>query len=396
MDGLLIDNGAFAVGKNRFRQVGPAKDVLRDHAGEVVDLGDVVVLPGLINAHCHLEYTMMRGAILPSRSFAHWVGRINALKRNISDEDYLHSFFLGIRELRTHGVTCVLDIVASPQIFSRISAVPIRLWSFLELIDIRPKPWRDDYAFGSWLFLTQNNRALGGLGLSPHAPYTASAEIYGLAQLCAARFGMAITTHLAESQEEYEMFAFGKGALFELLAGLGRSMTDCGKSSPFRYVAQNRLIAPDCIIAHFNEVDALDLELLSHQPWNSLNIVHCPKSHRFLHHRRFPLEALRERGLNICLGTDSLASNDSLNLFSEMRFARRSYSFLTPKELLEMTTVCPARALKSEHQLGKITPDFLADAIAVHHNGPAKDAYETIIENRMPIEWMMVDGKVCG
>ncbi|MBV9392218.1 MAG: amidohydrolase family protein, partial [Verrucomicrobia bacterium] len=221
MDGETIDNGAFAVEKNRFCQVGPLKDLVRDHASKMVDLGDVIVLPGLINAHCHLDYTLMRGAILPSRSFSHWVGRINALKRNISDEDYLQSFSMGIQELRSNGVTGVLDIVASPQIFSRISAVPIRLWSFLELIDIRPKPWRDDYAFGSWLFLTQNNRALGGFGLSPHSPYTASAEIYGLAQLCATQFSMPITTHLAESQEEYEMFAFGKGALFELLAGLG-------------------------------------------------------------------------------------------------------------------------------------------------------------------------------
>ena len=112
-------------------------------------------------------------------------------------------------------------------------------------------------------------------------------------------------------------------------------MTDCGSTSPLRHLIENGLINAEYIVAHLNELDERDLELLSRPEWRNLQIVHCPKSHRFLHHKRFPLEALRERGLNICLGTDSLASNDSLNLFSEMRTAKRIYQTLTPKSWLK-------------------------------------------------------------
>src|SRR5690349_19040131 len=87
LDGVPIHDAAFVVEQHRFLHVGPAPAVLAGHQGPVVDLGDMIVLPGLINAHCHLDYTLMRGAILPSRSFSHWVERINALKSLFSDDD---------------------------------------------------------------------------------------------------------------------------------------------------------------------------------------------------------------------------------------------------------------------------------------------------------------------
>src|SRR5580704_5911555 len=95
MDGAPIDNGAFVVDRSHFVQTGRASEVLKDHSGEVVDLGEVVALPGLINAHCHLDYTLMRGAILPAKSFSRWVKRINALKRSLTDNDYFRATQLG-------------------------------------------------------------------------------------------------------------------------------------------------------------------------------------------------------------------------------------------------------------------------------------------------------------
>ena len=171
-------------------------------------------------------------------------------------------------------------------------------------------------------------------------------------------------------------------------------MTDCGSTSPLRHLIENGLMDPDCIVAHLNHLDDRDLELLSRPEWRNLHIVHCPKSHRFLHHRRFPLEALTERGLNICLGTDSLASNDSLNLFSEMRTAKKVYPTLNARDLIEMVTIRPARALKLERELGRIAPGYLADSIAIPFKGPTGDVYEAIIQNRGTIKWMMVNGQI--
>src|SRR5260370_23741568 len=111
-----------------------------------------------------------------------------------------------------------------------------------------------------------------------------------------------------------------------------------------------------------NELDEADLEILDREEWRSLSIAHCPKSNRFLHHRPFPMQALRERGYNICLGTDSLASNDSLNLFSDMRMAARNHNFVTPNELVEMVTVNPPRPIGFDRTLVQITPRYRAHA----------------------------------
>jgi cytosine/adenosine deaminase-related metal-dependent hydrolase len=389
MHGPPIEDGAFAVDGSIIVEAGSAHQILRAHTGAVIDLGEVTVLPGLINAHCHLDYTLMRGAILPARSFSHWVGRINALKRTFTDSDYIRATQLGLAELRRNGTTTVLDIVANPQIFPFLPSSPMRTWSCLELIDVRPHPCINESAFGSWLFFSEKARPNGGLGLSPHAPYSASSEMYELALSCARMLNMLVTT-------QYDMFAGNRGALYEFLAMLGRPMADCGATSPLRHLIKNGLIGEDCILAHMNELDSHDLEVLSDSRWRLLHVVHCPKSHRFLHHRRFPMEALLERGLNVCLGTDSLASNDSLNLFSEMRAARKTYPTLAARDLLEMVTVRPARALKMESALGKVKRGYLADLIAIPFTGSADEVYGAIIENRGPIEWMMINGKIAG
>jgi aminodeoxyfutalosine deaminase len=394
MDGTPIENGAFVVDGPRFVKAGRATEILADHSGEVVDLGEVAAMPGLINAHCHLDYTLMRGAILPAKSFSRWVKRINALKRSLTDNDYLRATQLGFEELRKNGVTTVLNIVSTPQIFPLLAPPQIRAWFFLELIDVRPRPWIEEHVFGSWLFLSGNGDRLGGFGLSPHAPYTASAKMYEVALECSHSLNLLITTHIAESSEEYAMFAEGSGELHEFLRQLGRPMTDCGSTSPLRYLVENGLIDQDCIVAHLNELDDRDLELLSGTRWRNLHIVHCPKSHRFLHQKRFPLEALTERGLNICLGTDSLASNDSLNLFSEMRTAKKFYPTLSGRELVQMVTIRPARALKLARELGRIAPGYLADAIAIPFKGPTSDVFEAIVQHRGAIKWMMVNGQI--
>jgi cytosine/adenosine deaminase-related metal-dependent hydrolase len=354
----------------------------------------VIVLPGLINAHCHLEYGLLRGAILPSRNFPQWIGRINALKRTLTDADYVHGIEVGLQELRRYGVTTVLNILSAPQVLPLLSPPVIRSWFCLELIDVRPRPWIDDYAFGSWLFFEPARSWLGGFGLSPHAPYTTSADLYRLSNTYAQSLQMPLTTHVSESSAEYEMFASGRGELFVFLQNMGRRMDDCGAMSPLRYLLSSNLIGKRCIIVHANELDQADFALLAKPDWRGLSIVHCPKSHRFLHHRRFCLEKLCEIGLNVSIGTDSLASNDSLNLFSEMRMAHRNYPSLSSLDLLKMVTVNPAQALQQENKLGRIAPGYLADAIAIPYSGDAEMVHDAIVENRSSIEWMIVDGKL--
>jgi cytosine/adenosine deaminase-related metal-dependent hydrolase len=122
------------------------------------------------------------------------------------------------------------------------------------------------------------------------------------------------------------------------------------------------------------------------------HVVHSPRSHDYFDHRRFPFERLRALGLNVCLGTDSLASNENLSLFAEMRAFQRSVRWISPAEILEMVTVNPARALHQENALGRVRPGFCADLIAIPIRGGG-DLIDTIVGYEGCIDWMMVNGK---
>src|SRR4029077_5121425 len=109
-------------------------DLLPHHHGEVIDLGDVIVLPGLINAHCHLEYGLLRGVILPSRNFPQWIERIKALKRSLTDADYVTGIESGFQELRHYGVTTVLNILSAPPLMPLFFLPKILSLFLLQLI----------------------------------------------------------------------------------------------------------------------------------------------------------------------------------------------------------------------------------------------------------------------
>src|SRR5881398_3420032 len=136
MDGAPIENGAVAVSKNQIADVGKFDEIRARNAGEIVDLGEQALLPGLINAHCHLDYTCLRGKIPPQKLFADWIHAINTEKANLSPKDYLASINDGFSEAKRFGTTTIANLTAIPELISRITP-PIRTWWFAELIDVR-------------------------------------------------------------------------------------------------------------------------------------------------------------------------------------------------------------------------------------------------------------------
>jgi len=393
MEGPPIEDGAVAVRGNRVLAVGSYRDVSRLYPGRPIDLGEQVLLPGLINAHCHLDYTVMRKAILYQNSFTRWVSRINALKHSLSEDDYLKSIADGFNELKKWGTTTVLNIESFPELMSKMPAPPIRTWWFYEMIDLRHRITTEELVAGAFVFFQDRPDWLGGFGLSPHAPYTASAELYRLANECARVTGMPLTTHLGESREEDWMFRDGRGEFYEFLAGLGRNMDDCGHGSALANLLEQGLLGPNWLIAHLNELSEEDLSLMQGR---QLNIVHCPESHRYFKHSLFQHKRLHDLGMNICLGTDSLASNEELNLFAEMRAVQNGEPWMSPEEVLKTVTVNAARAFNREDSLGKIAPGTCADLIALPFKGDPARVYEAIVQNRQPVSWMMVDGRISG
>ena len=395
MDGPLIKNGGVAVEGNRIVAVGAMPDLAWISDGPVIDLGDCALMPGLINAHCHLDYSMMRGAILRQKSFTAWVQRINALKRSLDSDDYLAAIRRGFAELRKWGTTSVANIEVFPELMHRLGPSPLRTWWFYEMIDIRHRLTSDDVVAGALAFFQTRAGSLDSFGLSPHAPYTASLSLYQLANSCAAAFTMPLTTHVAESSEEMAMFRDAAGPLYDFMAALQRPMTDCGHATPFAQLWESGEIDGRWLLAHMNELTDSDFSLLASIPRGGApSIVHCPGSHRYFEHTPFQYRRLHDLGVNLCTATDSLASTGSLSLFDELRALAKTDPWLTPEQLLRTVTVNPARALHRRGQLGQLTPGALADLIAVPVSDSLPSVHEEILQHRGPISWTMIDGQI--
>jgi cytosine/adenosine deaminase-related metal-dependent hydrolase len=357
---------------------------------EATDLGESVLLPGLINAHCHLDYSVMRGAILPNTSFSQWVRRINDLKRTLSDDDYLASIRSGFEELVRHGTTCVFNIESFPELMVRLPPPPIRTWWFYEMMDVRNRLHTEDVMAGALSFFESREGWAGGFGLSPHAPYTTSPDLFRLARFCCEKYGMPLMTHLAESDEEYAMFREARGPLYDFLHGLGRGMSDTGRQTPVaRLIAENAL--PDgAFLTHMNFLAEEDWTLLQGRRYS---IVHCPCCHEYFGRGPFPLERFLQEGFNVCLGTDSMASNRSLNMFAELQCAAKRHPGVPPEALLSMATLNPAKAIGLAGRIGEICQGAEADLIAIPHNGRTPNLPEAILAHTGPVDWVLAGGR---
>ena len=420
MHGAPIENGAVAVSGDRIVDVGRFVDIKTRNAGNTVDLGEQVLLPGLINAHCHLDYTCLRGKIPPQKSFADWIKAINAKKANLSAQDYLASIGDGLVEAKQFGTTTIANLTAFPDLVPQISS-QIRTSWFFELIDVRIPGRANEIVARAMESLTSalecadmsalsKRRHVAALqmtqfGLAPHALFTASRDLFQRCEHIAGRENILLTTHLAESREEMQMFRHASGPLYEFLKSIGRSIDDCGIKTPLelfldligsggspnrrRAIEVNRPY-PSWIVAHLNELTESDFDLLERSN-SKFHVVHCPRSHTYFGHSPFAFERLRSFGFGICLGTDSLASNESLSLFAEMRAFQKEFPSVSAEEIFQMVTVNPARALRQENALGQIRPGFEADLVAVPCPG-LNHIFEEILAFDAPVGWMMVSG----
>jgi len=395
MDGLPIDNGAVAVSGSRITNVGKFSDISATNSGEqIVDLGEQALLPGLINAHCHLDYTCLRGKIPPPKSFTEWIQAINAEKANLSPENYIGSINDGFAEATRFGTTTIANLTAFPELVSRIQA-PIRAWWFAELIDVRDPSRANEIVDAA----VETLKSAEHWGLAPHAPFTASANLYRRCEEVARLENALLTTHLAESREEMSMFRDASGPLYDFLKEIGRNMADCGRRTPLsqlteilRDVSTPLDMTESWMLVHLNELAKNDFDLFARSR-NQFSIAHCPRSHAYFGHSPFEFETLRELGFNVCLGTDSLASNDDLSLFAEMRAFQKEFPKIPPDEIFRMVTSNPALALGKPHVLGRIGKNCWADLIAVPITG-STSAFEEIVAFDRVVSWLMINGQV--
>jgi cytosine/adenosine deaminase-related metal-dependent hydrolase len=283
MEGAPIENGAVAIDGARIVDVGPVAEVRARRSGNVLDLGERILLPGLINVHSHLDYTMLRGRIPPQPTFTDWIREINAAKARFRESDYLEAIVAGAAEARRFGTTSLVNLAAFPELLVRLPALRLRVWWCAELIDVR----ENVNVHSIVAAMRKPSSAAAQLGLAPHAPFTASAGLYAECTMLADEQDLLLTTHVAESREEMQMFQHGRGALFDFLKGLGRKTEDCGGSTPLRVFLESAGMIGDhfearWIVAHLNELTEEDFILLVRTP--KFHIAHCPRSHRYFQH----------------------------------------------------------------------------------------------------------------
>lgn len=386
-----LENGAVRIVGDRIAEVGPWASVSRGKIEPVVDLGDSALLPGLVNAHCHLDYTGMAGLLPPRRSFSDWIKSIVMLKATWSEADFAASWQAGARMLVESGTTTVVDNEAAPFLLPHaLASTPLRVISCYELISVRSRAEQ---------LLADAVRQVEGWpnahkGLSPHAPYTTSSELLMTAAGEARSRGWLLSVHIAESDEEFAMFTRAEGPMYTWLE-TQRNMEDCGNRTPVQHLETAGALQ-GLLGVHANYLTDDDISLLSQR---QAHVAHCPRSHDYFGHQPFPFDALREAGVNVCLGTDSLAtvhrhSRDGLdlNLFAEMRAFAGAHPHAAPREILEMATVNAARAIHLSGEIGEITPTGSADLIAIPLAG-ISDPHDAVLRHRGRVAASMIGGK---
>jgi len=393
-----IVDGSVKVFRGRIVAVGPWRDFSASVRKQTIDLGEVVLLPGLVNAHCHLDYTGLAGEFLPPKHFTDWLKLIVAAKGVRSDAEFAANWRRGAQMLLRTGTTTVADIEAVPGLLPAAwNATPLRVLSFLEITGI--KSLRDPGAILREAVVKILSLPAGRCraGLSPHAPYSTTPELLCLTTQTAHHRHWFVTTHVAESLEEFEMFAQGRGKLFDWLRRNERDISDCGFGSPVQHLERSGLLGPNFLAVHANCLTPRDTQLLARR---GASVVHCPRSHSFFGHPKFPFQELSAAGVNICLGTDSLASIEAkrkqpleLNMFSEMRSFARKNPGGSAETILRMSTINGAQALGLSGRVGEITKGAFADLIALPCREKLTDVYEAILRHHDAVAASMIGGQ---
>lgn len=393
-----IENGAIRISGNRIAEVSPWKDFSPSIDDEVIDMGDTLLLPGLINAHCHLDYTDMSGQMPPQKSFTDWINLMLAAKAEWNYSEFAQSWLHGARMLLHTGTTTVADFEAVPELLPDAwTATPLRAISLFEMTGV--KSHRDPRAILQDN-LTHIARLPGGRcrpGLAPHAPYSTIPELLRLAAETARQRHWPISIHIAESAQEFEMFTKRRGVMFDWLRRNERDMSDCGSGSPIQDADRCGVLNENCLAVHVNYLAKGDAKLLAER---KASVVHCPRSHVYFSHQKFPFNTLARAKVNICLGTDSLATvyktrrqAVELSMFAEMQTFASAYREVSPEKILRMATINGARALGMAGQAGELSEKALADIIAIPFKGKIKNAYDATINHRGDVTAGMIDGE---
>lgn len=356
-----IEDGALLVRDGRIAAVGRRSDLAAAHPrAEVVDFGETVLLPPLVNAHTHLELTRFpdwaqrMGEGGAPATFVDWILRVIRVKRAAAPEGYRPSLEEGIRASLAAGTGAVGDILSYFPARKAYGKSPLLGRVFLETLGRDPLQGRKVLqSIGAIL----DEGPIGPLqpGLSPHSPYTLSSEYLEQVLDFCRRRKVPASIHLGESSEEVAFLEVSGGPLADTLypyVGWGGMVPPAARRTPTAYLADRGGLVPWNLLVHGVQVGSEDAERIAR---SGASVVLCPRSNARLGVGRAPLALYRAAGVPLALGTDSLASCDSLSVWDEIAFARHWFEGeVGDDELLAMATCGGARALRLEGEMGSL------------------------------------------
>jgi 5-methylthioadenosine/S-adenosylhomocysteine deaminase len=332
-------------------------------------------MPGLVNVHTHLDYTVMRG-LIEDIAFFPWIREMTARKAALEEADWVASATMGAAEAIAGGVTTLGDCTDSGAALLGAKALEMRGIVYQEVFGIDEAETVEaivrelNYRVRALRWQAAGTRLR--IGISPHAPYTVRPALFRALGAYAEEENLPVCIHAAESQAEAELIRQGTGPIAEMFARREIEWRAPGVS-PVAYLDSLELLNARTLLVHGVQLSAGDRERVyrSGVAW-----AHCPKSNAKLGNGIASYGLLRwfygDNPPRIGLGSDSVASNNAMDLFEEMRFAvlvqrarRREYSAMTAREAVEMATIGGARALGLEREIGSLEPGKQADVIAV-------------------------------
>ncbi len=390
--GPVISNGGIAVVGERIVAVGHAGDL---GPGRRVDLGDQVLLPGFVNAHTHLEFSLLRGRI-PPQPFLQWLRQLPPPNRSSRDEESAEGVRLGLEECLASGVSCVGDICATGPHLNVRRASPLRSVCFLELISEAVQPPRNPVEYREWLDSVTTAAETEPLhtmvGISPHALYSVRHEDAAALAALAADRGLPFTTHLLEIAAERDWLESGTGELAEFLNDIGHITATARPLGPaLKRLDLAGILRCRPLLAHVNYVTDDELDQLARR---GASVAFCPRAHRYFGHSPHRWRDMLSRGLNVCIGTDSLASNQTLSILDELRFLKKENPTVEAAQLLRMGTLNGAAALGLASHIGSLEVGKLADFVSVPVDQSGRGApEEAILVGSQPPSGLWIGGR---
>lgn len=359
-DGTVITEGS------RITWVGPRATAPR--AGREEELGDAILTPGLVNAHTHLDLTVLRG-LLGAMPFFDWVRTVTRARNELRTEEMLDAAMFGIAEGLAAGITTFGDTAPGDESFRALVAMRVRGIAFREVFG--PDPALEAASMSAFREQVSLMRPLATdlvrVGVSPHAPYSVSDALFRAVAAFAAEQHLPIAIHIAESAEESALVARGEGPFAGFLRGRGIAVAPRA-GDPIALLAQNGLLRSGTLLIHCVHADAAAVQGIAAA---GCGVAHCPASNAKLMHDAAPLIELLAAGARVGLGSDSMASNDRMDLLDEARRASLVQQArtgrpdaLSARAALRLATLGGAEALRLDADVGSLEVGKQADLAA--------------------------------